>query len=131
MSQLRHKLPIHLEQPDTLLFGLTARQSMLIGLGAGMGYSAWSTVNAAVSGLAGLLVAGLCGLLVAAFCTSMAFIQIKGRGLEVWIVIFLLYLGDPKIYLHQPLMVSTYDLSPDAEDESDKAASNEGTIEEW
>ncbi|EFH79659.1 PrgI family protein [Ktedonobacter racemifer] len=131
MSTLRHKLPIHLEQPDTLLFGLTARQSLLIGLGAGMGYSAWSTASTAIPGVTGLLVAALCAFLVGAFCTATAFIQIKGRGLEVWIVIFLLYLGDPKIYLHQPLTVSTYDLSPDSEDESDKAASNEGTIEEW
>ena len=29
----RHKVPIHLETPDVLLFGLTTRQTLVLGLG--------------------------------------------------------------------------------------------------
>lgn len=100
----RHKVPIHLTTPDTLLLNMTARQTLVVALGGTLAYSLVSSVWSNALLLAGAIVAAVL-ILVAAFLV--AFVAVKKRSLDVWAMVILNYSLLPKRYAWRPLPSET------------------------
>lgn len=100
----RHKIPVHLETPDTLLFGLTARQTAVIGIGIAFAYlvvsAFWRTPI-----LLGMALAFAVILVVAALL--LAFVRPKNRTLDVWLIIMVNFWLIPHCYAWRPLPPDT------------------------
>jgi hypothetical protein len=96
----RHKIPVHLETPDTLLFGLTARQTAVIGIGIALAYIVVSTFwrNPILLGLAITFAAVL---VISALL--LAFIKPKNRTLDAWLVVIINFWLIPHHYAWRPL----------------------------
>jgi PrgI family protein len=102
----RYDVPTHLETEDTLLFGLTVRQVLLIALGATIGYNVWQTLqHQHASPVLALVPALLCPV-IAFLVTTLA---PAGRPLEQWLFIIARYLAMPRYAVWRPV----------AEDEED------------
>src|SRR5260221_12172413 len=92
----RHIVPTHLNLPDQVLtlwsFSLTARQLLLLLVGAGIGGTLWQRLalfgHYAVPGQALRLLLSLLPFLLA---LCLAVYQHSGRYLEVWLVVLLHY----------------------------------------
>ena len=95
----QHKIPIHLEQQDHLIAGLTPRQVLLLGCGASLSYTSFTNVSSAIPNLWGSALAIILAIVPAGLSTFTAFFQLRGRGLEQWAMITLLYFTSPKILL--------------------------------
>lgn len=97
----RQTIPVHLETKDTLVFGLTAKQVMVLSLGITLAYAVYSSLPAGSL----LLLGG--SLLVAAvpivLALLVAFVRPAGQGLDAWAMIWLLFVFSPKTYLWEPL----------------------------
>jgi hypothetical protein len=120
-------VPTHLNLPDQVLtlwsFSLTARQLLLLLVGAGLGGALWQ--HLAVLGHAGVagevlrfglaLLPFLCALFIACY-------QYAGRYLEVWCVVLLRYRLRPTCYLWRSIRSSEQHLYPlvPAEDSPDR-----------
>jgi hypothetical protein len=100
MPLKKHKVPGHLEQPDHILFGLTARQTLLLACGITCAGMAW--VNNA-GGVAGTVLAFILALTAILAACAVAFLAPARRGLEVWAVVGLTYVFIPRLYLWRPL----------------------------
>ena len=44
--QVTHKVPTHMSLPDKVVFGLTARQLLLLLIGCSLGYNLWLHLGA-------------------------------------------------------------------------------------
>ncbi len=44
--QVTHKVPTHMSLPDKVVFGLTARQLLLLLIGCSLGYNLWLRLGA-------------------------------------------------------------------------------------
>ena len=95
----QHKIPIHLEQQYHLIAGLTPRQVLLLGCGASLSYTSFTSISSAIPDLWGLALAIILAIVPAGLSTLTAFFQLRGRGLEQWAMITLLYFISPKILL--------------------------------
>jgi hypothetical protein len=122
-STRKHVVPTHLNLPDQVLtlwsFSLSARQLLLLLVGAGIGGTIWQHLavlgHHAVYGEI-LLLALLPFLLV----LVLACYQHAGRYLEIWLIVLVRYHLRPKRYLwrsirayeqhHSPLLSSGDDL---------------------
>lgn len=96
----RHRVPVHLETPDKLLFSLTARQTLILALGITLAYMALS----ALWRYSYLLPFGV--VLAVAVCLAslvVAFFKPKRRAMEVWAVVAFNYLLLPKHYAWRPV----------------------------
>ena len=100
----KHIVPTHLNLPDQVLtlwsFSLSARQLLLLLVGAGLCGTTWQHLallgHHALLGQALRLVAALVPFLLLAV---LACYQYAGRYLEVWLVVLLRYQLRPKRYL--------------------------------
>ena len=100
----KHIVPTHLNLPDQVLtiwsFSLSARQLLLLLVGAGLGGAVWQHLamlgHHALAGQAVRLVVALVPFLL---LTVLACYQYAGRYLEVWLVVLLRYRLRPKRYL--------------------------------
>jgi ABC-type polysaccharide/polyol phosphate export permease len=95
-----HKIPVHLDTQDTFLWNFTFRQVLILFTGGGMAYfvmtTDWSTP-----------IAALIYLLLGGFCLSatllVAFVRIKHRDLDQWLLVAFLFYSGPRIHLWRPL----------------------------
>ncbi len=123
--QRTYKLPTHLALPDKVVFGLTARQLLLLLLGCSIGYNLWhqlgllSLVHAAhgangiqrvhnVHGahrahgviatyaLVGQVMRIVIALLPVGATLALAFVHLADRPLEVWLFVLVRYCNRPK-----------------------------------
>jgi hypothetical protein len=100
----KHIVPTHLNLPDQVLtlwsFSLSARQLLLLLVGAGLGGTVWQ--HLAILGhhaLAGQAVRLVVALLPFLLLAVVACYQYAGRYLEVWLIVLLRYQLRPKRYL--------------------------------
>jgi hypothetical protein len=100
MPLKKHKVPGHLEQPDHILFGLTARQTLILACGIACAGMAWMNNVGSMPGTLLTLILMLVAILGAC---AVAFLSPAGRGLEVWAVVCLTYMCISKLYLWRPL----------------------------
>ncbi len=95
-----HKVPTHMHIPDKVVFGLTARQLLILLIGCSAGYDLWLQLHMlnpyhAVSLLARVSIA----LLPVAVALILALISVAGRPLEVWFLVLLRYRQRPRLYV--------------------------------
>jgi hypothetical protein len=94
-----HKIPLFLEIEDKFLFGITMRQCLLLFVGAGISYVLFLNIFDMISDPTIALAIGLVVALLFFFSiVAIAFIQLRGRGLEEWGLVVLVYVSQPKIY---------------------------------
>ena len=113
----KHIVPTHLNVPDAVLtlwsFSLTARQLLLLLLGAGMGGDLWKHLvvlgQQAVPGQALRIVLALLPFLLALL---LACYQYAGRSLEVWTILLLRYALRPKRYVWRTIRTTEAHLYP-------------------
>jgi hypothetical protein len=100
----KHIVPTHLNLPDQVLslwsFSLSARQLLLLLVGAGLGGTVWQHLallgHHALVGQALRLLLALMPFLLLAVLASY---QHAGRSLEVWLIVLVRYRLRPKRYL--------------------------------
>jgi hypothetical protein len=100
----KHIVPTHLNLPDQVLtlwsLSLSARQLLLLLVGAGMGGTVWQHLallgHHAVPGQTLRLLVALVSFLLLAV---LACYQHAGRYLEVWLIVLVRYSLRPKLYL--------------------------------
>lgn len=113
----KHIVPTHLNVPDAVLtlwsFDLSARQLLLLLLGAGLGGDLWKHLvllgGPSVPGQAVLVLLALlpflCALLLACY-------RYAGRYLEVWAIVLLRYSTRPKRYVWRSIRTAEAHLYP-------------------
>jgi hypothetical protein len=100
----KHIVPTHLNLPDQVLtlwsLSLSARQLLLLLVGAGLGGTAWQHLAIlAHHALLGQAVRLLVALVPFLLLTLLACYQYAGRYLEVWLIVLVRYHLRPKRYL--------------------------------
>ncbi len=100
----KHIVPTHLNLPDQVLtlwsFSLSARQLLLLLVGAGIGGTVWQHLAfLGQHGLVGQALRLLLALLPFLLLTLLACCQYAGRYLEVWLLVLLHYALRPERYL--------------------------------
>jgi PrgI family protein len=102
--QATHKVPTHMSLPDKVVFGLTARQLLLLLIGCSLGHNLWlhlSVVAAFI--LRGQVLRIGITLLPVVVAVVLAFIAVAGRPLEVWLLVLVRYWQRPQLYLWRSL----------------------------
>jgi hypothetical protein len=95
-----HQVPTHMNMPDKLVFGLTAKQLLITLVGGSAGYDIWIHLHILLAyGLLGLLARLALSLIPAAMALSFALVTVAGRPLETWALVWLRYLSQPKTYV--------------------------------
>lgn len=129
----RHQIPTHLDVPDKILsvwgVGITVRQLLVL-------LSGWSAVANAWVRLGWLVGLGTPGVVLhlalaavpAALALLVAFKQVAGRPLEVWLLVLLRYWLQPKVYLWRSVR-GERPLADFPEDESRQAGVGAGERE--
>jgi hypothetical protein len=115
----KHIVPTHLNLPDQVLtlwsFSLSARQLLLLLVGAGLGGTVWQHLatlgHHALLGQAVRLLVALVPFLLLAV---LACYQYAGRYLEVWLIVLLRYQLRPKRYLWRSIRYFEPHLYPPA-----------------
>ena len=113
----KHTVPTHLNLPDQVLtlwsFSLTARQLLLLLVGAGIGGTIWQHLalfgHYAIPGEIVRFLLSLPPFLLALF---IAWYQHAGRYIEVWFVVLVRYRLRPKRYLWRSIRLYEQHLSP-------------------
>ena len=102
--QKTHKVPTHMNLPDKVVFGLTARQLLLLLIGCSLGYNLWLHLGvlAAFALLGQVLRIGM-ALVPAGIAVALAFITVADRPLEVWLLVLVRYWQRPQVYLWRSL----------------------------
>jgi len=133
----KHIVPTHLNLPDQVLtlwsFSLSARQLLLLLVGAGIGGAIWQ--HLAVLGhhaVPGEILRLLLALLPFLLILVLACYQHAGRYLEVWLIVLVRYRLRPKRYLWRSVRLYEQHLCPlfasgedtDLEEKSDLSTAN-------
>jgi hypothetical protein len=100
---MKHRVPIHLDQPDRILWGLTARQVLVIAAGIGGAYLLWSSLSTLTAGIGGALAVGLVSVCIILIGIVAAFVSPGGRSMEEWAIVALAFILAPKVYLWNSL----------------------------
>jgi hypothetical protein len=113
----RHIVPTHLNLPDQVLtlwaFSLTARQLLLVLVGAGIGGTLWQHLAVlGHHGVFGQALRLLLALLPFLLALLSACYQYAGRYLEVWGVVLVRYRLRPTCYLWRSIRAYEHHLSP-------------------
>ena len=86
--------------PDKVVFGLTARQLLILLIGCSAGYDLWLQLHALNPYTAvGLLVRILIAVVPVAVALVLAVISVAGRPLEVWFLVLFRYWQRPRLYV--------------------------------
>lgn len=102
---ITHKVPTHMSLPDKVVFGLTARQLLLLLVGCSLGYNLWLHLSALVSlALPGQVLRIVLALVPAGLAAALALISVADRPLEIWLLVR--YWQRPRIYFWRSLRVS-------------------------
>jgi PrgI family protein len=106
--QRTHKVPTHMSLPDKVVFGLTARQLLLLLIGCSLGYNLWLHLGVLEAlALLGKVLRIVLALIPAAIAATLAMIYVADRPLEVWLLVLVRYWQRPRIYLWRSLRLST------------------------
>lgn len=98
--QVTHKVPTHMSLPDKVVFGLTARQLLLLLIGCSLGYNFWLHLSALEAlALPGQVLRIALTLIPAGVAAALALISVADRPLEVWLLVLLRYWQRPRVYL--------------------------------
>lgn len=107
-----HKVPTHMGMPDKIIFGLTAKQLLIVLIGCSIGYNIWTSLYALMAyGLVGMIARLLLALIPAGMVLSLGLITIAGRPLDVWVLVSLRYLFQPRIYVWRSIRYTTLGVS--------------------
>ena len=120
---IQHKVPIHLDQEDKFLLSMSARQTLVIGIGITFGYIIASDFDFSQGwGFAiGVSLFVACVVL----SLAVAFIRLKTRDLDQWFLVWIAYISRPRYYLHRPL-------EQDSDERDDLVLHEEKVeVEEW
>jgi len=106
--QATHKVPTHMSLPDKVVFGLTARQLLLLLIGCSLGYNLWLHLGVLETlALPGQALRIVLALVPVGLAAALALISVADRPLEVWLLVLLRYWQRPRIYLWRSLRMST------------------------
>ena len=106
--QATYKVPTHMNLPDKVVFGLTARQLLLLLIGCSLGYNLWLHLEVLEAlALPGQVLRIVLALVPAGLAATLALISVADRPLEVWMLVLLSYWQRPRIYLWRSLRMST------------------------
>ena len=95
-----HKVPTHMNLPDKVVFGLTARQLLLLLIGCSLGYNLWLHLGVLEAlTLPGQVLRIVLALVPAVCAAALALISIADRPLEVWFLVLVRYWQRPRIYV--------------------------------
>ena len=113
----KHIVPTHLSVPDAVLtvwsFDLSARQLLLLLLGAGLGGDLWKhLVMLGHEAAAGQVLRVALALLPFLFALLLACYRYAGRYLEVWVIVLLRYCTRPKRYTWHTIRTAEAHLYP-------------------
>ena len=90
--------------PDKVVFGLTARQLLLLLIGCSLGYNLWLHLGALESlALPGQVLRIVLALVPAGIAAALALISVADRPLEIWLLVLVRYWQRPRIYLWRSL----------------------------
>jgi PrgI family protein len=104
--QATHKVPTHMSLPDKVVFGLTARQLLLLLIGCSLGYNLWLHLSALTAfALPGQVLRIGIALVPAGVAAALALISVADRPLEVWLLVLVRYWQRPQVYLWRSLRV--------------------------
>jgi hypothetical protein len=93
--------------PDKVVFGLTARQLLLLLIGCSLGYNLWLHLGAfEVFALPGQVLRIAITLIPAGVAAALALISVADRPLEVWLLVLVRYWQRPNVYLWRSLRLS-------------------------
>ena len=105
--QVTHKVPTHMSLPDKVVFGLTARQLLLLLIGCSIGYNLWLHLSALMAiALVGQVLRIAITLVPAGVAAALALISVADRPLEVWLLVLVRYWQRPRVYLWCSLRMS-------------------------
>ena len=104
--QTTHTVPTHMSLPDKVVFGLTARQLLLLLIGCSLGYNLWLHLSMLVAfALLGQVLRSGIALVPAGIAVALACIAVVDRPLEVWLLVLVRYWQRPQVYLWRSLRV--------------------------
>ena len=118
--QASHKVPTHMRFPDRVVFGLTARQLLILLIGCSASYDVWLQLHALSPHHTLLLVLRLSiAVLPTAAAAALALISVASRPLEVWLLVLFRYWQQPRTYVWRSLhtLPPEEDLDADSETE--------------
>jgi hypothetical protein len=101
----RHQIPTHLNVPDKILsvwgFGITVRQLLILLMAWSAVANTWVRLGAllAMLGTPGVVLHVAAAAIPGIILLFVAFKQVAGRHLEVWLLVLLRYWLQPKVYL--------------------------------
>ncbi len=104
-----HKVPTHISLPDKVVFGLTARQLLLLLIGCSLGYNLWLHLGVLDTlALPGQVLRIALALVPAVCAATLALISVADRPLEVWFLVLVRYWQRPRIYVWRSLRMSEH-----------------------
>ena len=93
--------------PDKVVFGLTARQLLLLLIGCSLGYNLWLHLGALEAlALPGQVLRIGLALIPTAIAATLALISVADRPLEVWLLVLVRYWQRPQVYLWRSLRMN-------------------------
>jgi hypothetical protein len=97
MPQHSHTNPTQLNTPEKIIWGLTARQLLILALGCSLGYKLWANLVFLLTyGVTGFALRLLLTALPVLVALTLAMVQLGGRYLEIWAILLLPYWGRSK-----------------------------------
>lgn len=107
--QATYKVPTHMNLPDKVVLGLTARQLLLLLIGCSLGYNLWLHLGVLETlAFPGQALRIALALVPAALAVALAMISVADRPLEVWLLVLVHYWQRPRIYLWRSLRWSEH-----------------------
>jgi len=100
------EFPTFLNEQPKIIFGLTARQILVLICGMLAGYSVWSTTTPLLNLAAWHIGCAILGCSLFLLSLVVALVDIAAKHLEEWACIWFLYALMPKIALYRPLSAS-------------------------
>jgi len=98
------EFPTFLNEQPTIVFGRTMRELMVIMIGMGLSYAAWTNLSTLIpgSGIGITLFKILCMIIILIATGVVALVSVASRPLEEWALVGFFYLCTPKIFLYMP-----------------------------
>lgn len=136
----RYQIPTHLNVPDKILsawgFGITVRQLLILLIAWSAVANTWVRLAAPLAALAtpGAVLHVTAAAIPGIILLVVAFKQVAGRPLEVWLLIILRYWLQPKVYLWRAGRITPVAAQEDGEQEAADASEwdeRDGTADLW
>lgn len=132
----KHTVPTHLNMPDHVLtlwsFNLTARQLLLLLIGAAMGGNLWHHIAfLGQYAIPGEILRAGCALLPFLLALFVACYHAAGRPLEVWLVVILRYWLQPRWYIWHSIRTCEDQLYPVYLEQDEYEVAGNGMTHAW